>query len=106
MAHQEQFTMTTSCFAPPSAATLTDHKDKPRSTTLGELLKDSDYKLTQFNSAQIRSLEEQIITKDSRGKRASLQYFYSRCGGGTIVKTWGSLRLWRGFPLIWHWHRF
>jgi type I restriction enzyme M protein len=37
-------------------------------TTLGELLKDSAYKLTQFSEDKIQTLEANIITKDVRGK--------------------------------------
>ena len=37
-------------------------------TTLGELLKDSAYKLTQFSEAKSQALEANIITKDVRGK--------------------------------------
>ncbi|WP_419800778.1 N-6 DNA methylase [Mucilaginibacter sp.] len=35
---------------------------------LSDILKDSNYKLTQFNSEQIKQLEESITIKDSRGK--------------------------------------
>ncbi len=35
---------------------------------LSTLLKDSAYKLTQFSSAQIQTLENSIIVKDTRGK--------------------------------------
>ena len=36
--------------------------------TLAELLRDSAYKLTQFNSAQIQALETSIVVKETRGK--------------------------------------
>jgi type I restriction enzyme M protein len=36
--------------------------------TLIELLKDSAYKLTQFNSTQIQELENKIIVKQIRDK--------------------------------------
>jgi type I restriction enzyme M protein len=36
--------------------------------TLNEILKDSAYKLTQFTPAQIQTLENSIIVKDTRGK--------------------------------------
>jgi hypothetical protein len=38
------------------------------SFTLAVLLKDSDYKLTQFKPAQIEQLETRIVTKESKGK--------------------------------------
>lgn len=38
------------------------------SITLATLLKDSDYKLTQFKPAQIEQLEKRIIIKESKGK--------------------------------------
>ena len=36
--------------------------------TLAEILKDSNYKLTQFNLVEIQNLEKNIIIKDVRGK--------------------------------------
>jgi type I restriction enzyme M protein len=36
--------------------------------TLAEILKDSNYKLTQFNLVEIQNLEKKIIIKDVRGK--------------------------------------
>lgn len=36
--------------------------------TLTEILKDSNYKLTQFSPEQIASLEASIFTKEVRGK--------------------------------------
>jgi type I restriction enzyme M protein len=36
--------------------------------TIGELLKDSAYKLTQFSAEKIKALEKSIIVKDTRGK--------------------------------------
>jgi len=36
--------------------------------TITELLKDSDYKLTQFNVVEIRELEERITPKEVSGK--------------------------------------
>lgn len=38
------------------------------SLTLNELLKDSAYKLTQFNADKIQTLESSIIVKETRGK--------------------------------------
>jgi len=35
---------------------------------INEILKDSDYKLTQFNVVKINELEQSIITKTVRGK--------------------------------------
>jgi type I restriction enzyme M protein len=35
---------------------------------LSEILKDSNYKLTQFSQAQIQNLENQVIEKESKGK--------------------------------------
>jgi type I restriction enzyme M protein len=37
---------------------------------LTELLKDSNYKLTQFSEAQIASFEESIFLKENRGKHS------------------------------------
>jgi len=36
--------------------------------TLAEILKDSDYKLTQFNSDKIKTFEKSIIVKETKGK--------------------------------------
>ncbi len=41
--------------------------------TLAEILKDSNYKLTQFNIVEIHELEQQIILKDVRGQQ--IPYF-------------------------------
>ncbi|WP_386686163.1 N-6 DNA methylase [Lonepinella sp. MS14437] len=42
---------------------------------LDTVLKDSQYKLSQFSTAQIQQLEQQIIAKDSKGKTT----FYLNC---------------------------
>jgi type I restriction enzyme M protein len=36
--------------------------------TLTEILRDSNYKLTQFSEEKIRDFEENIIIKESKGK--------------------------------------
>ena len=36
--------------------------------TLADILKDSNYKLTQFSPEQISRLQESIIEKDNKGK--------------------------------------
>ncbi len=43
---------------------------KTTTALLSELLKDSNYKLTQFSDAQIASFEESIFLKETRGKQA------------------------------------
>lgn len=38
--------------------------------TIAEILKDSNYKLTQFNLVEIQNLENRITVKEVRGKEA------------------------------------
>jgi len=42
---------------------------------LSDILKDTNYKLTQFSPEQVKQLEETITIKDSRGTRAA----YTTC---------------------------
>ncbi len=44
--------------------------------TLSQILKDSDYKLTQFNEAKIKVLECKITSKENKSGK---QDFYTTC---------------------------
>jgi len=43
---------------------------------IAEILKDSNYKLTQFNMVEIQNLENRIIVKDVRGKATPYVKFW------------------------------